>query len=186
MKREFLENFKVGDQSLPKEIVDAIMAENGNDIENAKKPFSDYETVKQQLADANETIEGFKAMDIDSVKKAADDWKTKAEKAEKDAAAKIAEMKFDSLLNSVITRAKGKNAKAITALMNVETLRNSNNQEADIQAALEEIKKENGYLFDDSTPPPYASGTGGKKMLNNSSQDFSLPDALRERYATKG
>ena len=90
MKREFLENFKVGDQSLPKEIVDAIMAENGNDIENAKKPFSDYETDKQQLADANETIEGFKAMDIDSVKKAADDWKTKAEKAEKDAAAKIA------------------------------------------------------------------------------------------------
>lgn len=26
-------NFKVGDQALPKEVVDAIMAENGRDIE---------------------------------------------------------------------------------------------------------------------------------------------------------
>ena len=29
MKREFLQNFKVGDQALPKEIIDAIMDENG-------------------------------------------------------------------------------------------------------------------------------------------------------------
>lgn len=37
MKREFLQNFKVGDQPLPKEIIDQIMAENGRDIEAAKK-----------------------------------------------------------------------------------------------------------------------------------------------------
>ena len=36
MKREFLLNFKVGDQPLPKEIIDEIMAENGRDIERAK------------------------------------------------------------------------------------------------------------------------------------------------------
>lgn len=29
MKREFLQNFKVGEQALPKEIIDAIMEENG-------------------------------------------------------------------------------------------------------------------------------------------------------------
>lgn len=36
MKREFLQNFKVGDQSLPKEIIDAILDENGKDIESVK------------------------------------------------------------------------------------------------------------------------------------------------------
>ena len=36
MKREFLQNIKVGDQPLPKEVIDAIMAENGRDIEKAK------------------------------------------------------------------------------------------------------------------------------------------------------
>ena len=41
MKREFLQNFKVGDQPLSKEIIDAIMAENGRDIEAAKSPSLD-------------------------------------------------------------------------------------------------------------------------------------------------
>lgn len=52
MKREFLQNLKVGDQALPKEVIDAIMAENGRDIEDAKKPFADYETIKTQLGEA--------------------------------------------------------------------------------------------------------------------------------------
>ena len=41
MKREFLQNFKVGDQPLPKEVIDAIMAENGRDIEAAKAHTGD-------------------------------------------------------------------------------------------------------------------------------------------------
>lgn len=56
MKREFLLNFKVGDQPLPKEVIDAIMAENGRDIEAAKKPFADYDTLKTQLETAQKTI----------------------------------------------------------------------------------------------------------------------------------
>lgn len=42
MKREFLLNFKVGDQPLPKEVIDAIMAENGRDIEAAKAHAGDH------------------------------------------------------------------------------------------------------------------------------------------------
>ena len=45
MKREFLQDLKVGDQSLPKEVIDAIMAENGRDIEAAVAAH------KQELAD---------------------------------------------------------------------------------------------------------------------------------------
>lgn len=56
MKTEFLQNFKVGDQALPKEIIDAILAENGRDIEAAKKPFADYESVKEQLRTAKISI----------------------------------------------------------------------------------------------------------------------------------
>ena len=39
MKREFLQNFKVGNQALPKNVIDAIMSENGRDIEAAKSPM---------------------------------------------------------------------------------------------------------------------------------------------------
>ena len=58
MKTEFLKNLKVGDRELPKEVIDAILAENGRDVEAAKKPFADYETVKSQLDEANRAIEG--------------------------------------------------------------------------------------------------------------------------------
>lgn len=36
MKREFLQNFQINGQPLPKEAIDAIMAEHGRDIERAK------------------------------------------------------------------------------------------------------------------------------------------------------
>lgn len=186
MKTEFLKNLKVGDRELPKEVIDAILAENGRDVEAAKKPFADYETVKSQLDEANRAIEGFRAMDIDGVKKAAEEWKQKAEQAERDAAEKIAEMEFNGLLSSAIAGARGRNAKAISALLDVDTLKASKNQEADIKAALEALKGENGYLFDDApTPPPYAPGPG-KSPIVPDEKPASLASALRERYNQKG
>lgn len=158
MKREFLQNLKIGDAPLSKEVIDAIMAENGRDIEAAKKPFADYDTVKQQLTDANKAIEGFKAMDVDGVKKAADEWKAKFEQAEKDHAAKLADMEFDGLLSGAVTSAKGKNAKAIRALLDVDALKGSKNQSEDIKTALEALKKDSGYR--DADAAPYAPGTG--------------------------
>ncbi|NLU24141.1 MAG: hypothetical protein GXW99_05375 [Clostridiales bacterium] len=161
MKREFLQNLKIGDAPLSKEVIDAIMEENGRDIEATKKPFADYDDIKKQLGEANTTIEGFKALDVDGIKKAADDWKKKAEDAEKDRDAKIADMQFDGLLTGAVSAAKGKNAKAIRALLDVDVLKGSKNQSEDIKTALEALKKDSGYLFETTeTPPPYAAGTG--------------------------
>ena len=182
MKREFLQNFKVGDQPLPKEIIDAIMAENGRDIEAAKKPFEDYDTIKQQLEDAQKTIQGFKdqGADIETVRKSAQEWEEKYNKAVADHKAEMAERDFQQMLEAAITGAKGKNAKAISALLDVSTLRESKNQEADIKAALEALKKDSGYLFDtEGTPPPYAPGTGTDNP--SPAAPVTLAGALRER-----
>ncbi len=74
---------------------------------------------------------------------------------------KLNGMAFDGKIKEAITAAKGRNAKAISALLDVEKLKKSTNQDADIKDALEALKKDNAYLFeDDSTPPPYAGGTG--------------------------
>ena len=64
MKREFLQNFKVGDQPLTPEIIDAIMAENGRDIEAAKKPFADYDSIKEQLQTAKDGLKAFEGVDV--------------------------------------------------------------------------------------------------------------------------
>lgn len=43
MKREFLQSIRLGEEALPKEVIDAIMAENGKDIELAKGAASQWE-----------------------------------------------------------------------------------------------------------------------------------------------
>lgn len=186
MKREFLKNFKVGDQELPKEVVDAILDENSSDIEATKTKFGDYDTIKAQLTEANATIESFKGMDIDAIRKEADDWKAKAEQAEKDKATKISEMEFSSLLTSTITGAKGRNAKAVMALLDMDALKASKNQEADIKAALEKLKEESGYLFEDAvTPHPYAPGTGTAPMIGEYTKEAFGKMGYQERRALK-
>lgn len=126
---------------------------------NAKNETA--KTLTEQLKEAGKTIESFKAMDIEGVKKSAEDWKQKAEQAEKDATAKIADMQFEAALDGAIMASKGKNAKAVKALLDVDTLKASKDQSADITKALDALKKESGYLFEqEQTPPPYAGGTG--------------------------
>ena len=67
---------------------------------------------------------------------------------------------FDHMLGEAIAAARGRSGKAIRALLEVDTLKASRNQAADIKAALEELKKNSGYLFEQEAPPPYAPGTG--------------------------
>ena len=181
MKREFLQNLKVGEEALPKEVIDAIMAENGRDITAAKeaavKPFADYDTIKEE----RDTL---KAQQGDGMVegKTAQQWKADYDKAVSDHQSELDGIKFQSVLDTAITAAKGRNAKAITALLDVETLRGSEDQQKAIDAALEAMKEENGYLFDgEGTPPPYSPGTGTGNPP--AEQTSSLAGALRERYS---
>lgn len=160
MKTEFLQNFKVGDQTIPKEVIDAILAENGRDIENAKKPYADYDAVKDQLKTAQEGLKAFEGVDVGQLQGKITELTGKLSDKDKEWQAKLDGMTFDGRIKDAITAAKGKNAKAISALLDVEALRASKNQEADIKAALEAVKKDNSYLFEAETPPPFAPGTG--------------------------
>lgn len=74
MKREFLEGLE-----LNKETIDTIMAEYGKTTQGLRE---ERDNLKTQVEDANKEIQSYKDMDIDSIKKSADDWKTKYEEME--------------------------------------------------------------------------------------------------------
>ena len=57
MTREFLENFKVGDQQLPAEIIDAILADNGWDV-------AELESVRGPLKTAEDGLKAFEGVDV--------------------------------------------------------------------------------------------------------------------------
>ena len=116
MERKFLE-----DLGLEKDVIDKIMAENGKDIEAEKQKLTaqkaELDGIKKQLNEANQQIESFKGMDIEGIKKAAEDWKVKAETAELEAQ-KDCSNTFDYALESELL--KGQKPKTIKALLNME------------------------------------------------------------------
>ena len=161
MKCKFLE-----DMGLTKEQVDSIMAENGSDIEAAKGELdqvkTELEQTKTQLQEANTTIDGFK--DYDQVKGQVEEYKTKYETSKAEYETKIADMQFGTTLEAAITSAGGRNTKAIKALLDVDVLKASKDQTADIKAAIEACQKDNSYLFGATEPinnPVGPTGGGG-------------------------
>lgn len=175
MTREFLQNFKVGDAPLSKEIIDAIMEENGRDIESAKKPFADYDSIKAQLQTATDGLKAFDGVDVKDLQGQIATLQGKLDTQAREHQAQLADMAFDGVLKEAITAARGRNDKAIRALLDVDALKASKDQTADIKAALEGLKKDNGYLFEPvETPPPYAAGTGTQQPPAGAAFNFGF------------
>lgn len=158
MKREFLQNFSVNGQPLPKEVIDAILNEHSRDIGTVK---ADLEAARGQLQAAKDGLKAFEGVDVSQLQ--GQIAQLQQDLQAKDAAhqKEMADIAFGHTLEAAITGAKGRNAKAIMALLDLDALRGSKNQDEDIKAALEGLKKDSGYLFEaEGTPPPYAAGTG--------------------------
>ena len=166
MKREFLQGLKVGETPLPKEVIDAIMAENGRDIETVKAHYADYDALKQAEADG------------------AKQWQQKLDQQVDTHRREMSELIFSHNLEKAILAAKGRNAKAITALLDIDALKASENQTADLEDALQNLKQDCSYLFQSETPPPYARGTGANQPEVNKSP-ATLAGALLEKFERK-
>ncbi len=60
-----------------------------NQVKKTEKAEGERDNLQKQYDDAQETIKGFDGVDVEKLNKDIADWKERAEKAEKDAAAKI-------------------------------------------------------------------------------------------------
>ncbi len=175
MKREFLQGLQVGDQPLPKEVIDAIMAENGRDIENLKSRYADYEALKQQLAQ----LEG-----VAEAAQTAKAWEERYNQQVDTHRREMSELIFSHDLENAIRSAKGRNAKAITALLDLDALKTCEDQKTALEEAVQALKKDCGYLFQTETPPPYARGTGAMAPDTQKSP-ATLAGALLEKFERK-
>lgn len=169
MKRETIEALlkdKLADGITPKEIIDAIMAENGKDIESlkadVKKLEGEKEAVEAKLTTATDSLKNFEGVEPEKLNKQIEDLNKALKAKDKEFEEKIAGMEFDRTIEAAVTKAGGKNAKAIKALLNMEELKGSKEQTADIEKALDALKESDGYLFKSEEPIKNPTGaTGG-------------------------
>lgn len=172
--------------------LNSVVAEN-------YKPVADYNKQKEKLDAANETIkandtamkdlqtklDGFKDVDVSGLNQRIKDLETEKENIQKDYDAKIADRDFDDLVKESITAAKGKNAKAITALLDVPTLKASKNQKEDIAAALKALteKEDSKMLFGEPEPNPVVTRNMiGQVKKTDTPQTDTLNSAIAEHY----
>lgn len=94
------------EKGLTDEQINFVMAENGKDVEKYKTLSETQKTqlddVNKKLTSSNKQIDSFKEMDIETIKKSAEEYKTKYEQAQKESEAKIKEMQYDSNLAEYI------------------------------------------------------------------------------------
>lgn len=110
---------------------------------------------------AEEVLKGFEGKDFEAITKERDEWKRKHDEAVAEHQRQEEEREFSSALEAAISEAKGKNAKAIMALLDTDKLRGSRNQEKDIKAALDALRTESGYLFEDNGGKPHFTDQKG-------------------------
>ena len=130
------------------------------------KTVKDYEKQTDKLNKANETIKAndtamkdlqtkldeYKDVDVSALNQRISDLETEKGNIESDYQKKMAERDFNDLIKEGIAAAHGKNVKAITALLDTETLMQSKNQKEDIAAAIKTLTEaeDSKMLFGDA------------------------------------
>lgn len=155
MNKQALLDLGVADEDL----IQKIIVLHGKDIEKFKSDLEigtkKIDNLSQQLEKANETISTFKEMDVDKIKAAADEWKTKAEQIQQDAEAEIQKLTFNNTLDRSLMEAKPKSLKAVKALLDMENLKMSKEGEiVGLSDQLAKLSTEHDYLFDSGKPVP--------------------------------
>lgn len=189
-----------------------IMKEYGIDMpDDKKKDFeksvlenyktvADYNKQVESLNKANDTIksndtamkelqdklDAFKNVDVTELRNTIADLEKDKTRIEDEYKDKMAKRDFDDLIKDAITRAHGKNAKAITALLDVDTLMQSKNQKEDVAAAIKKLTEAEDSKMLFGEPEPQARGGGnpigdiGDGSHPNTTD--SISSALKEFY----
>ena len=138
-----------------------------------QKQVDKVTNLTEQLNSTKEALKKFDGIDVEELNRQISDLKSDLEAKEKEYQTQLADRDFQDLLKESISEAKGKNAKAITALLEVEDLKASKNQKEDIQKALKALAEaeDSKMLFGESEPEIIGKGDPIGTVNKSGNQD---------------
>ena len=162
------------------------VADYNKQVENLNKANDTIKSNDTAMKELQDKLDAFKDVDVTELKNTIaglEKDKTRIEDEYKD---KMAKRDFDDLIKDAITGAHGKNAKAITALLDVDTLMQSKNQKEDIAAAIKKLTEAEDSKMLFGEPEPQVKG-GGNPIGNigdgsHPNTTDSISSALKEFY----
>lgn len=178
MRREFLKNLGIED----KEIIDKILDENSTDIGRAKGEVDTYKDKVKDLEDkiaskdteiANLTK---KVGDVDALNQKITQLETDKTNLTNELNTKVSQIQKDHAIEGKIRDAKGKNIKAIKALLDMDKITYENGELGGLDDQLTTLAsaEDSSMLFGDvQTPPagthpnnPPSGGNGGTPPMS--------------------
>ena len=192
---DFLEILKANGIEVPKDKTEVITKA----VKENYKTNSEYEKVSGELDTANKKIlandtaikdlegklAGFKDVDVTALNERIKNLETEKSTIEADYKKQIEDRDFNDLVKDAITVAKGKNTKAIMALLDTDTLKKSKNQKDDVAAALKTLTEadDSKMLFGEPQSTGTRKDVGGHVPDSGAgSQADTLTGALAARY----
>lgn len=184
MDRRFLEQF-----GLAKEQIDTILNANSADIGKEKTErealIAERNSLKGQLAEAQGSLKQFEGVDVAGLNGTIAQLQADLQAKETAYRQKLAEKDFNTALAEAVRTAKSKNAKAVTALLDIDSLKASSNHGAAISQAIAALQASEPYLFEGARPEPevITSGALGTSSTVSFAQFHQM--GYRERKALK-
>lgn len=180
MKTEELKEIGLNDEQIAK-----VFKLRGKEVEDYNQLKNEYETLKtenenykSQVVSANEQIEAFKDMDIESIKASAEEYKNKYEQAQIKAKEDMDNITLNNAIDLGLVNAGSKNLKATKALLDIDSLKDSKNLNDDLKAQIEGLKESDSYLFKGQEEPKQRSmgksGSLGDKELKDMTYEEML------------
>ena len=151
---------------------DKAWKENYRTKAEYEKAVSQRDEYKTSLDTVNTKLKEFDGVDVADLKGQIATLQGDLKKKDAEYAAKEADRAFNDSLDKAITEAGGRNPKAIRGLLDLETLKGSKDQSADIKKALDAAKESDSYLFGADEPflnpvgPTNNNGGGGGDLGN--------------------
>lgn len=162
------------------------VADYNKQVENLNKANDTIKSNDTAMKELQDKLDAFKDVDVTELKNTIADLEKDKTRIEDEYKDKMAKRDFDDLIKDAITGAHGKNAKAITALLDVDTLMQSKNQKEDIATAIKKLTEAENSKMLFGEPEPQAKG-GGNPIGNigdgsHPNTTDSISSALKEFY----
>lgn len=112
------------------------MEENYKPVADWQKQVDKVKSLDDKVKTTEEALKKFEGVNLEELNSQIETLKSDLAKKDEEYNSQLADRDFQDILKDSITSAKGRNAKAITALLDLEALKASKNQKEDIAAAL--------------------------------------------------
>ena len=171
---------------LTDEQINQVMASHGKTLNEVKEKAdkvdgleSQIEDYKGQLAERDEQLEdlGKKAKDNEELTSEIEQLKEANETTKTEYEGKLQQQSFDHKLESTLGSAKVKNAKAIKALLDMDTIKLDGDILKGLDTQLEGLKESDPYLFEEEKEP------NSPKIVTGGNPDGGNNNAVDDPFA---